>query len=272
MKRSCILTFPSDVRRFRGVELDTKAYLDRIDYQGSLMPTAETFRRLQVAHLLAVPFENLSIHAHQPIVLEDEALFTKIVQQRRGGFCYETNGLFAALLRDLGFSVTMLSAQVSQAEGFGPDFDHMALMVDLEQRWLVDVGFGDSFREPLRIDQRDEQRQGGRTYQILSDPPYFVLMQQRASEEWQAQYRFTLQPYEYVNYAEMCRYHQTSPNSHFTKARICSRATETGRITLDKTRLITTAEGARQEKILTNPTEYAELLRQHFGIVMTNER
>ncbi len=99
---------------------------------------------LQVAHLLAVPFENLSIHAQQPIVLEDTALFTKIVERRRGGFCYEANGLFAALLREMGFDVAMLSAGVARAEGgFGPDFDHMALMITLEQRWLVDVGFGD---------------------------------------------------------------------------------------------------------------------------------
>ena len=265
------MTFPSDVRRFRGVELDTKAYLDRINYQGSLTPTAQTLRDLQVAHLLAVPFENLSIHARQPIVLEDEALFTKIVQQRRGGFCYETNGLFAALLRDLGFSVTMLSAQVFQTESFGPDFDHMVLMAHLEQRWLVDVGFGDSFREPLRIDGRDEQQQGSRTYQILSDPPYLVLMQRKANEEWQAQYRFTLQPHDYTDYAEMCRYHQTSPDSPFTKARVCSRATERGRLTLDEKRLITTSEaGTRQEKVIANPADYAELLHQHFGIVMMN--
>src|SRR6266850_2079046 len=129
--------------------LNTKAYLDRINYHGSLAPTAAALRVLQVAHLLTVPFENLSIHAAQPIVLEDNALFTKIVENRRGGFCYEANGLFAALLRALGFDVAMLSAQVANAEGkFGPNFDHMALMVSPKdvstQRWLVDVGFGDS--------------------------------------------------------------------------------------------------------------------------------
>src|SRR2546427_8621834 len=127
--------------------VNTKAYLERINYplnyRRSLAPDAETLRALQVAHLLAVPFENLSIHAGQPIILEDDALFTKIVENGRGGFCYEANGLFAALLRALGFNVAMLSAEVANAEGeFGPNFDHMALMVMLEQRWLVDVGFG----------------------------------------------------------------------------------------------------------------------------------
>src|SRR6267378_8247006 len=129
------------IRPFTISTLNTKAYLDRINYHGSLAPTAAVLRVLQVAHLLTVPFENLSIHAAQPIVLEDDALFTKIVEKRRGGFCYEANGLFAGLLRELGFDVAMLSAEVANSGGeFGPDFDHMALMVQLERRWLVDVG------------------------------------------------------------------------------------------------------------------------------------
>lgn len=251
--------------------MNIKAYLERINYHGSLAPTAETLRDLQVAHLLAVPFENLSIHAKEPIVLEDEALFTKIVGKRRGGFCYEANGLFAALLRALGFNVRMLSAEVANAEGgFGPSFDHMALMVSLEQHWLADVGFGDSFREPLLLDERGEQVQGNRAYRILPDGAHLILMQRDGGDEWKAEYRFTLQPHEYADYAEMCRYHQTSPQSHFTKARICSRATEEGRITLSEMRLITTSEnGGRQERTLTNDEEYAAILREQFGIVMT---
>src|ERR1051325_2319757 len=120
--------------------MDIRAYLNRIDYDGPLEPTVETLRQLHAAHLLALPFENLSIHAREPIVLNDEALFQKIVVRRRGGFCYELNGLFAALLRALGFEVAMLSAGVMGASGeFSPEFDHMALMVTLGERWLVDV-------------------------------------------------------------------------------------------------------------------------------------
>jgi len=226
---------------------------------------------LQVAHLLAVPFENLSIHAGQPIVLEDEALFAKIVERQRGGFCYEANGLFAALLRTLGFDVAMLSAGVANAEGgFGPDFDHMALMVTLGQRWLVDVGFGDSFREPLLLDERGEQVQGGRVYRILPEGTHLILMRRDGGGEWKAQYRFTLQPREYADYAGMCRYHQTSPQSHFTRARVCSRATPDGRVTLSGMRFITASgSGVRQERTLTSQEEYAEVLREHFGIRMT---
>jgi N-hydroxyarylamine O-acetyltransferase len=252
--------------------LNVKAYLERINYHGSLAPTAETLRELQVAHLLAVPFENLSIHAGQPIVLEDKALFTKIVERRRGGFCYEANGLFAALLLALGFEVVMLSAGVADAEGeFGPDFDHMALMVSLEQRLLVDVGFGDSFLEPLLLDEQGEQVQGRRAYRILPDDTHLILMRRDEGDEWKAQYRFTLRSQTYADYAEMCRYHQTSPQSHFTKARICSRATREGRITLSEMRFITTSKnGERQERTLTSEEEYADVLREQFGIVMAS--
>ena len=149
--------------------MDVQAYLNRINYDGTVAPTAETLRQLHLAHLLSVPFENLSIHAGEQIVLEDEALFRKIVSRRRGGFCYELNGLFAALLRALGFEVAMLSAQVANDDGgFSRDFDHMTLMVTSEQRWLVDVGFGDSFIEPLSLDRREAREQRNRAYRIVS--------------------------------------------------------------------------------------------------------
>ena len=252
--------------------MDIRAYLQRLNYTGAIAPNAETLRLLQLAHLRAVPFENLSIHSAEPVVLDDRALFEKIVSRRRGGFCYELNGLFAALLRALGFEVEMLSAQVANAEGiFGPDFDHMTLMVTRADRWLVDVGFGDSFLEPLRLDEESTQGPGIHTYRIEREGEFFVLMKQTNENEWKSQYRFTLKPYQYSDFAEMCRYHQTSSQSHFTRARICSRATTDGRITLSGLRLITsTDDGLRQERILTNDEDYASILRDHFGIVMAS--
>jgi N-hydroxyarylamine O-acetyltransferase len=252
--------------------MDVDSYLRRIRYSGSLVPTIETLRELHVAHLLTVPFENLSIHSGQPIVLDDAALFEKIVERRRGGFCYELNGLFAGLLRALGFDVVMLSAGVAKEEGgFSPDFDHMALLVTLEQRWLVDVGFGDLFCEPLLLDEKGEQRQQERGYRIVPERNHLILMQRyNNDDEWKAQYRFTLQAYDYADYAEMCRYHQTSPESHFMKGRICTLLTDQGRITLSDMRLITTVSGGqRQERVLTNKEEYMFLLREHFGIYET---
>jgi N-hydroxyarylamine O-acetyltransferase len=249
--------------------LDTAAYLERINYRGPLEATAETLRRLHVAHLLAVPFENLSIHAGEPIVLDDEALFDKVVARRRGGFCYELNGLFARLLRELGFEVEMLSAGVSGGDGgFGPEFDHMALLVKLEERWLADVGFGDSFVEPLRLDERGEQRQGTRSFRVEEEGDRLILSKRDEGGEWVAQYRFSLTPHVYADYAEMCRHHQTSPESHFTQGRVCTRLTPEGRVTLSRLRLINTDADGRRERELSDGQEYAEALREHFGVVM----
>jgi N-hydroxyarylamine O-acetyltransferase len=252
-------------------KMNIDAYLKRINYSGSLEPTAETLRALQVAHLFAVPFENLSIHAGEPIVLNEDALFGKIVENRRGGFCYEANGLFASLLRALGFEVAMLSAGVATRDGgFGPDFDHMTLMVTLAERWLVDVGFGDSFLEPLLLDSRDEQVQGTRAFRIIEDNSHLILQRRDAGGDWVPQYRFTLQPHTFADYEQMCHFHQTSPESHFTKAPLCSLATADGRITLTGLRLITTSIQQRSEHPLADRDSFDDTLRDRFGIVMKN--
>jgi len=250
--------------------LDVAAYLKRIQYLGPQVPTAETLRQLHEAHLLAVPFENLSIHRGEPIELADEALFDKMVMRRRGGFCYELNGLFAALLRSLGFEVAMLSAGVMRASGdFSPDFDHMALLVNHEERWLVDVGFGDLFRQPLRLDERGPQVQGESAYRIDPDEEgRFILMRSDEDGPWLAQYRFNLEPHVYADYAERCVYQETSPESHFKQRRICSLATPDGRVSLSEMKLITTRNGERIERELAGEAEYAEVLKERFGIVL----
>ncbi len=249
--------------------MDIPAYLRRINYQGSLKPTAQNLCDLHVAHQLTVPFENLSIFLGQPVVLDEEALFAKIVVRRRGGFCYELNGLFAALLRELGFRVEMLSAGVAHSRGlFGPEFDHMVLMVSLERRWLTDVGFGDAFREPLLLDEPNEQRQNERAYQIVPDGPYRTLLRRDDGGDWRARYRFTLQPHQMADYRRMCLFHQTSPQSPFTQRRTCSLATPDGRITLTDMRFIRTgANGEREERALTSQDEYESILREQFGII-----
>lgn len=246
--------------------IDVESYLQRIAYAGSREPALETLHALHVAHLLAVPFENLDIHWRRPIVLDDAALFDKVVRRRRGGFCYELNGLFAALLRALGFRVTLIAAAVARDEGgFGPAFDHLALLVALDERWLVDVGFGDSFRRPLRLDTTEMQRDAGQTYRIAADGASRTLLRSEGGG-WTAQYRFTLQPRELGDYAAMCRYHQTSPLSPFTRRRTCSLATPDGRITLTDGRLIVTSGAERAERPIATEDEYAAALREHFGL------
>ena len=250
--------------------LNIPAYLDRINYRGPVDADAETLRQLHVAHLRSVPFENLSIHAHEPVSLDDESLFEKIVTRRRGGFCYELNGLFAALLRALGFQVAMLSAEVANDDGsFSAPFDHMTLMVTLDERWLVDVGFGDSFIEPLRLDERGAQIQGDRAYRLERGDDYLVMQQKRSEvDPWKSGYRFNLTTYQYADYLERCLFHQTSPASHFTQNRICSMLTMNGRISVSDTRFIVTENGVRNDYPVRDDEEYRALLLEHFGIVM----
>jgi N-hydroxyarylamine O-acetyltransferase len=246
--------------------MNVEAYLQRIGYKGDRIPNAETLRNLHHAHLLAVPFENLDIHWDRSIILDEKSLYEKIVLRRRGGFCYEANGLFAALLRALGFNVTLLSARVMEGGRLGPEFDHMTLLVQLEERWLADVGFGDSFREPLRLDDPHEQRQNHGAYRLTRDGEQWTLLARSSDNEWTPQYVFTLQPRQLADFADMCHYHQTSPESHFTQKRVCSLATPAGRVTLSDMRLIITQNGEREEKMLASREEYAKALREYFGI------
>lgn len=252
--------------------MNIQNYLARINYNGSLEPNLQTLSALQVAHMRKVPFENLSIHYKQPILLNEEALYKKIVGENRGGFCYELNGMFAWLLRSLGYHVDMLSAGVVTDDGgFGPEFDHMTLLVHLEEDYLVDVGFGDSFQEPLRINFRGEQRQGGMSYQLSADAKRdaLVLSEQNNLDEkpgMQSQYRFTLNPHSMHEYEGMCQYHQTSPASHFTQKRVCSLATASGRYTLSELKFIVTEKGRRTEQMLGSEEEFSTILKEYFNI------
>jgi N-hydroxyarylamine O-acetyltransferase len=145
----------------------------------------------------------------------------------------------------------------------------LTLLVGLEQRWLADVGFGDSFREPLLLDERGEQVQGNDSYQLIEADEHLIL-QRRESGSWKAQYRFTLEPHQYADFADMCLYHQTSPESIFTQRRACSQATTEGRITVTDKRLIVTHRGEKQERELASHGEWMAALREHFGIVLEN--
>ena len=253
--------------------MNVDAYLRRINYSGSLDPSPETLRNLHVAHLLSVPFENLDIHLGRPIILEDAALFDKIVERKRGGFCYELNGLFCRLLRELGFAAVKLSAAVANPEGgFDPYFDHMALSVQLDRLWLADVGFGDSFRRPLLLDEPGDQPDDSDDYAVERSGDELILMQRSLGDSGKPQYRFLLQPFEYEDYAEMCHFHQTSPESPFTKGEVCTLATPEGRITLRNMRLITTLRGDKQERLISDQEERRNVLRDLFGIDLGDER
>jgi len=242
-------------------------YLDRIAYAGSTIPAIDTLRAIHHAHLLTVPFENLDIALGRKIVVDEDVTVRKVVELRRGGFCYELNGAFAALLQALGFQVTLLSARVSRERGGeAPEFDHLTLRVDLEEPWLADVGFGESFLEPLRLEVGLEQEDPAGKFRLVQTGERLQLEKAEPEDRWKRQYSFSLVPRQRNDFAGMCHYHQTSRDSHFTQNRICTRATPDGRITLSGMKLIVRRGGQREERVLDSEQEWSNVLLRDFGI------
>jgi len=248
--------------------VDVDAYLERISYDGSREPSEGTLADLHRAHMLAVPFENLDIHLGVENVLDPEHVFDKIVTRRRGGWCYELNGLFALLLEALGFAVTRYSAAVVLSDPPSPDFAHLTLRVDLDRPWLADVGFGASFTRPLRLDDEGDQQRDGNTYRVTSGADWRMTLH----ENGHAQYAFALESRRMEEFAEMCALQQTSPGSHFVQAPMCSLATEDGRESLAGMRLITTTPAGRTERELANAEERTAVLRDVFGVDLGRAR
>ncbi|HJR81069.1 MAG TPA: arylamine N-acetyltransferase [Anaerolineales bacterium] len=252
------------------------AYLTRIRYTGAIKPDVQTLRGLHLAHMFHVPFENLDIRLKRSIRLTEGALWDKIIVQKRGGFCYELNGLFSWLLTQLGFDVTYLNARVYNRQGqLGIDFDHLALLVQIPQqdrRWLADVGFGDSFNEPLDFEEQGEQVQGLRSYRLEQVQDGFVTWRKNYDGIWERQYFFDLNPHKFPEeYEAGCLYHQTSPMSSFTRGSIISRATPEGRVSLEEGYLILTKNGQRTERKIENKEEYDRLLKQYFDITLEEQ-
>lgn len=246
-----------------------RQYLQRINYTDSLEPTINTLNQLQIAHLYAVPFENLSIHLQQPIQLSYTSLANKIIQQNRGGFCYELNGLFSLLLQHLGFKVTLLSAQVAREDGtFGREFGHLTLLVHDLDNWLVDVGFGDSFIYPLKLESGTEIIQREQRYKLINHSERWILYQYK--KDWKPQYCFQLVSRELADFQTVCDYNQTNPQSMFKQRLICTRLTHDGRVTLSDRKLIIHQKHQRNEQIIENNCEYQQILKTYFQIQLNS--
>jgi len=242
-----------------------QATLDRLQYSGPRRTSLETLAAFQQAFLLTVPFENLDIHWGRPIRLGADAAFRKIVGENRGGYCYELNGLFAALLETLGFRVTLLSARMFKDGQPGLEFGHLVLRVDLAQPWLVDVGNGQSFRQPLPLDGTVVGEAEGRRFRVQSSGDDYYLMEWGDGEEAQPRFLFDLTPRSIEDFSAANEFHQTSPLSHFTKHPMCTLALPRGRATLVGNRL-KLRRGNETEESEVAPVDYAACLRKWFGI------
>jgi N-hydroxyarylamine O-acetyltransferase len=235
--------------------------------------------------MLHIPFENLDIALARPISLQSDALIDKLIAQRRGGFCYELNYAFSMLLQALGFECQLLSARVFDGVAFGPEFDHLLLrVVCAGEHWLADVGFGDGFREPLRLNPLNTQQTllGGlghdgatvtaTTYAVApGEGSTFVVLKTNSVGGLVAQYAFTPKPRYISDFDEMCRHQQTSPQSHFTQKSVCSIATASGRCSLFGQDFITTDDGVKTSQHVADNAAYARILENVFHITLSQE-
>ncbi len=250
--------------------MNLAAYLKRIGYSGEVTPTLETLRRMHRAHFLNVPFENLDISRGVRIEVDESVNFDKIVTRRRGGFCLELTGTFARALREIGFSVDVIGARVLAEGHLSHPMSHMTLIVNLDQDWIADVGFGGRIIEPLRLDDRSEQVFGMRRYVVENDGDHWFVTCMEAGYDTLT-YTFVMQPREFDEFAPVCHWLQTSPDSRFTQGDVISIATETGRTTLARGRLIT-FDGTTREEREVSPDESARITREVFFLELPQTR
>jgi len=248
------------------------AYLARIGVTAPEAPTLAALASLHRAHLLSVPFENLDVTIGRPIRLDRISLLDKVVGARRGGYCYELNGLFALLLRSLGYAVDLVSARVATADGgLTDEFDHVALVVSggsLDESVLADVGFGAGFIEPLPLREDLGRRERDHEVGLEQRAGAWAYREREAGEGWRDRFVFTATPHPLADFEERNVWQQTSPESHFTRSRLASVLTPTGRITLSGDRLITTTHGRREETVLVGEDAVTAALGEHFGLVV----
>ena len=198
--------------------LDLEAYLERIGYRGPVEPTHGVLDELHLGHVTMIPFENLDILLGLPIRLDLESLQRKLVQGRRGGYCFEHNTLFAAALEEIGFGVTRLAARVRFGTRGVTARTHMTLRVEADgEGWLADVGFGaGSIFRPMPIEPGRDVDHFGWRFRLVDDGENRVL-QARRPTGWADLYAFTFEPQHAIDYELANHYTSTHPSSPFTR-------------------------------------------------------
>lgn len=249
--------------------MNIQQYLHRINFtEEEIKLDLDTLKKLQKLHLFHVPFENLDIHNGVKIELDIDRVFTKVVTTHRGGFCYELNGLFYKLLKALGFKAKRIAARVySPEKGYGFEYDHLAIIVHISGNdYIVDVGFGDFTYHPLKLELETVQEDERGQFRIEKHDETYLRVSKYHVDQWVPEYIFTETPRAYNEYADMCHYHQTSPDSHFTKQRMCTLPTQEGRVTISKNKIKITRGEEVTEDIFTDEAAYHQALKQYFNI------
>ncbi len=217
--------------------MNVKAYFERIGLEmpEKIVPNSELLRKLQYAHCTTVPYENTDMMNGVPTSLEVDAIYEKVVVNHRGGVCFELNGLFGALLRELGYGVTDLAARYLRGERTLPMRRHRVLWVQaIDGAWLCDVGIGEVCpREPIALLEGVVQEQFGEAYRLEKDTFLGWVRMDLHKGQWRQFYSFTREPQLMVDYVAVNFYCEQHPDSPFNKQEMFSLKTAGGRITLD---------------------------------------
>lgn len=198
--------------------IDLNAYLERIEYLGDLVPNLETLQKLQECHTRTIPYEDLNPLLGIPVKLDPESLQRKIVQEKRGGYCFEQNGLFRLALEAIGFQVIPLAGRVlwNHQEDEMTARTHMILLVNIEQQpYISDVGFGGQVPTiPLLLNPDKIQETPLEPYKFEKRGDDFLL-KSPIRHEWRTLYRFNLNPVPPIDYKLANWYTSTHPDSPF---------------------------------------------------------
>jgi len=231
--------------------MTVEKYLGRIGYSGPLTVTIETLFALHRAHVSSIPFENLHIIGGEKINLSPDFLFHKIIESRRGGICYELNALFYQLLSQLGFRVFIVSAVTRYGEEYGEDYDHMALVVEVDnQEWLVDVGLREALWHPLSLSKQTWYQHGLRSYSVRRYSNSGFRFMKKIQGEEHEEYKFIKDGKRPDQFRHMFRFHESNPRSPINRQLICCIATENGRAVIKGNKLISEENGKTSENLL----------------------
>ena len=244
--------------------MDVDAYLEWIGFGGEPDVDALTLASLQRRHMTSVPFENLFITQGIHLPTDAATSTDKIVERGRGGWCFELNGAFAALLEAIGFEVRLLGAAVL-LDGPSAVIEHLALEVTADQPYLVDVGFGDSFIQPLPLNQRGSQDGGNGAYELF-DSPQGITLTRHVDGAPTPEYRFKRVALQLADFTPISDSMQIDPDKRWKSDRFATRLLDDGpdRVTLTRDRLKIVRDGEATEQPVT-AAEWDTHLRQWFG-------
>jgi N-hydroxyarylamine O-acetyltransferase len=247
--------------------MQLSAYFDRIGYSGPLDRDLATLDALMRAHAAAVPFENLDVQLGRPISLASQAIFDKLVTRRRGGWCYEQNGLFGRVLAELGFEVRRVAAGVLRTErGDRALGNHLTLIVTLDGRpWLADVGFGGSQAQPIPL-ARGEHRHAPYALALSEENDGYWRFTEWAEPDKPFSFDFRADPADEALLATRCAELQTSAESPFVQNLVVQQrrgerhATLRGRVFSERG-----ADGEHKQ-LLESADALVATLRDRFGL------